>query len=115
MLKRFQVLLSDWQAEYVKFISERYDLSFSEALRMIISVWAIGATKTMHPEFKSKFDTNEFINRAKQMTKDSIDEMSMHPLFSSLYFEARKAVEYRIEHADTNKSPARSATIRKKR
>lgn len=33
MLKRYQVLLPDWMEEYIKYLVDKYDLSFSEVIR----------------------------------------------------------------------------------
>lgn len=107
MLKRYQVLLSDWQAEYAKFVAERYDMSFSEVLRMCLSVFAIEAVGLLHPTYKSKFDTRKFVAAAKGLKKESLDAAKMHTYLSQLYFEGRKAVEYRIEHADKKSRASR--------
>jgi hypothetical protein len=37
MLKRCQILLTDWQQEYIRDTAQRYDLSFSEVTRIFLS------------------------------------------------------------------------------
>jgi replication fork clamp-binding protein CrfC len=37
MLKRHQVLLTDWQTEYLKDVAKKNDISFSEAIRQHIN------------------------------------------------------------------------------
>ncbi len=98
MLKRYQVLLTDWQGEYVKFAAEKYDLSFSEILRIMISFCAIEIAKYEHPGYKTKVRPGQFMEKCKKMVKDGIDESELHAYLSQMYFEARKAVEYRMEH-----------------
>jgi hypothetical protein len=99
MLKRYQVLLSDWQGEYLKFASEKYDLSSSEILRIMICFTAIETAKLEHPEYKSKIQPRQFFKKTKEMMQHRIDETELHAYLSQLYFEARKAVEYRMEHS----------------
>ena len=38
MLKRHQILLNDWLVEYIKNCSDRYDISFSEVIRLTLCV-----------------------------------------------------------------------------
>jgi hypothetical protein len=54
MLKRFQVLLTDWLAEYAQFVSEEYDVSFSEAVRILMCIGTVYAVREIFPQFKSK-------------------------------------------------------------
>ena len=97
MLKRYQVLLNDWIADYVKFIAEQYDWSFSEALRLIVSVEIIGWVSEMYPKNRSKLTEKELVARNKiWLKKPKTLEEEFHKAISTIYFEARKAVEFYI-------------------
>ena len=56
MLKRHQVLLTDWLADYMKYIADRYDLSFSEVIRLCLCLHCCDAISDMHP--KKKFSVS---------------------------------------------------------
>jgi hypothetical protein len=96
MLKRCQILLEDWQEEYLKDIADRYDQSFSEITRVMLSESFLHVISLLQPEYKAGISDQEF----KQMIKKSVDPRTalgeQHRLLSRLYFEARKAVEYRL-------------------
>jgi len=96
MLKRYQVLLTDWQEEYVKFLAERYDLSFSEVIRIVIVLEAILMTGLLYPEYKTGMPIKEVMAKLKKMSNPDRNEAELHKLISAGYFEARKAIEYRM-------------------
>jgi len=96
MFKRHQVLLSDWQVEYAKYISERYDLSLSEAIRIALSVGYLYIVSSAQPEYKAGIDKKQLLDRMKEAS-DPANEAEMHKFISKIYFEARKATEYRLK------------------
>jgi predicted DNA-binding protein YlxM (UPF0122 family) len=96
MLKRYQVLLTDWQEEYVKFLVEKYDLSFSEVIRILIVLEAIMITGHLHPEYKTGISMKKLAVELKKMANPNRNEAEMYKLISAGYFEARKAIEYRM-------------------
>jgi hypothetical protein len=93
MLKRFQVLLEDWQAEYLRFIEEKYDLSFSEACRFIVSSGTLHTVQLSLPEYKTNLDKKNI----KVYHDKKSSEVTKHQILSKVYFEARKAADYRIK------------------
>lgn len=100
MLKRYQVLLTDWLEEYLKAAAEKYDLSFSEALRALLCNGIICGVASIFPEYKLELVLKELESYYKKISlnsnKVSTKEMDMHTLLSKLYFEARKAVEFSL-------------------
>jgi hypothetical protein len=107
MLKRYQVLLEDWQADYLKAAAERYDLSFSEMLRAMLCRGALATIGEVQPEYKGKMDVKYLREKANALNKGKIDQEMLHKLLSELYFETRKAIEYRTSKA--KKTPVISA------
>jgi hypothetical protein len=99
MLKRCQVLFEDWQMEYLNHLADIYDLSFSEAVRMSISFGFICAISVLHPEFKPGIDKKSI----QKASNRKLPEEELHKLLSKLYFETRKAVEYRMTKAPEKK------------
>ena len=94
MLKRHQVLLTDWQTEHLKIIAKRNDMSFSETIRVILCEGLMHSAGVIHPEYKSKInkDKLELITREGANLKTGSERK--HQLISNLYFETRKTTEY---------------------
>ena len=83
MLKRFQVLLSDWQDEYVNLVCMRYDLSASSVIRLHLGLAILYSVQLIHPEYK-------------QASDESFSDEEVHHWMSKLLLEGRKAAEYRM-------------------
>jgi hypothetical protein len=96
MLKRYQVLLSDWVEDYIKFVAERYDISSSAVIRIHIALGIIFIRTTTHPEYRLQFGDKEFQELSKKAFKGKLDEAEAHQLMSRILFEARKVVESRL-------------------
>ena len=103
MLKRCQVLFEDWQMEYLNVMAGSLDISFSEAVRMSMSLGFLCGISTIHPEFKPGIE-KKIIEKA---VNKELAEEEIHKLLSKLYFESRKAVEYRMSKASGKKGKAK--------
>jgi hypothetical protein len=97
MLKRYQVLLPDWLEDYVKIAAKRYDLSFSETIRAMVCSTTIASVSKLFPEYKPGMTLEDILDIAEKDPNLEIDTAEMHRLLSKLYFETRKAVEFRFE------------------
>lgn len=97
MLIRYQVLLPDWLEEHVKYIADRFDLSFSEVIRGEICFATLVAIRLLHPEYKPDIKPDEIISLTKNYEKEEMKREDLHRHLSKLYFETRKAIEYWIE------------------
>lgn len=101
MLKRYQVMLEDWQEQHYKLMSEKYDVNFSEMIRMTLCIDTYFATKAAFPRYKFNIDEKmlKSIIKGKYEVKN-IDLDEPHRFISRMYFEARKAAElWREEYA----------------
>ncbi len=94
MLKRHQVLLEDWMVKYARFLSEKYDLSFSEIIRGMFSLAIVVLVLTLYPKYKHKKEALEIRTLIKRLYLKKSSETDVHTLISTLYFEARKAAEF---------------------
>ena len=103
MLKRYQVLLTSWMGDYAKWCTEHYDLSFSEVIRILVCLGSTEIISALHPEFKTSFSAKKLAKAVKDLYKKGDSQEEMHKIISQTYFETRKAVEYRIAHADNKK------------
>lgn len=96
MLKRQQILLEDWMVEYTKFLSEIYDTSFSEAIRIALCLEYLDTVNKLHPKHKSALSKKRFLQLSSKVISGAVAEKDVRSLISKLYFEARKAAEYRM-------------------
>ncbi|MDD4908844.1 MAG: hypothetical protein PHJ00_07280 [Candidatus Omnitrophica bacterium] len=101
MLKRHQVLLEDWQVEYMKAIAKFYDISLSESLRMLISLGTLNIVNMVNPEYKMGVSLKEIEQGIKRFGTPSSTRDKKFTDLSQLYFEARKAADYRINKLKT--------------
>jgi len=96
MQKRYQVLIPDWLEEYIKWGVEKYGLSFSELIRLEICQAVINYINGRYPEYKSGFSMNHFLKEVDRFEKGKMNKEDMDRIASKIYFEARKAIEYRF-------------------
>ena len=96
MLKRYQVLLEDWLADYIKHAAKIYDLSFSETIRLTLCFeyldMAISAYK-----YRPEITKAEIIKALNKVMNKKHAEEDRHKIISKLYFEGRKAIEFRLK------------------
>ena len=97
MLKRYQVLLPDWLEEYIKFMVDQYDTSFSEALRIELCIAVLCMVPRLFPDYKAGTDVDEIVKCVNQNYEKEIDQDERHRNLSKIYFEARKAIDYRLK------------------
>lgn len=94
MLKRYQVLLNDWLAEHMKEVAEKYDVSFSEILRVSLCLQTLKNISEVCPKC-SEANMDKLMKQIikKKNHADGLDPAQMHKFLSDLYFETRKAIE----------------------
>ena len=66
MLKRYQVLLTEWLAEYAQFVSEEFDVSFSESVRILMCIGAVQAIKELSPRYKTRMTVRNVVAAIKK-------------------------------------------------
>jgi hypothetical protein len=101
VLKRFQVLLPDWLEDYLTILVDRYDLSFSEVIRIALCIEILTIVPLLFPEYKPEIDAKKISELIEIKTENNIDQDEIHRFMSKIYFESRKAAEYR--HAQEKK------------
>ncbi len=97
MLKRYQVLLPDWLEEYTMHLADRYNLSFSEIIRIQICFSTLSAVSSFYPDYKPGATIQEISKLALENIESNLSRKELDKLISKLYFETRKAVEYRLK------------------
>ena len=97
MLKRYQVLLPDWLGNYLKYIVDKHDISFSEAIRLEVCFSVLSSVTNLYPGYKPGVTPLEILESYKKEAQSGINVAEMHRIMSNIYFEARKAAEYRLD------------------
>lgn len=95
-MKRYQVLLPDWLEENIKYYVDKYGLSFSEGLRAEICYAILASVPKQFPEYKPDISSDELHGMLKKIQETEVSKEQVKRLLSRVYFEARKAVEYRL-------------------
>ncbi|MFC1599211.1 hypothetical protein ACFL2W_00315 [Candidatus Omnitrophota bacterium] len=112
MYKRFQILLSDWQERYLRDAMELNDLSFSEMVRIILSEGILHTACLLYPRYKAGVNKNDLAKWIKKGANPTTTSEEKHRLIAKLYFEARKAAEYRLEKTRIAKKKSKKVTTR---
>ena len=99
MLKRYQVLLPDWLEDYLKWGVKQYGLSFSEIIRLEICFSVLAMIEELHPEYKPNLSMKDILSTAKSFNKSKLKKEDINRFASNVYFETRKAIEYRSSKA----------------
>ena len=94
MLKRHQVLLNEWLTDYIRCFCERYDLSFSELIRIMLCLQIGSWVSQIYPKYKFKISLKEISNLLEAFDKTHDFEEKHHKMISRVYFETRKAAEF---------------------
>jgi hypothetical protein len=94
MLNRYQVLLPDWLETYIKYLVERYDLSFSEVIRVELCISILGGIMQSYPDYEPKISLDQVFNQEFRSEPDSVERDDILRHISKIYFETRKAIEY---------------------
>ena len=103
MPKKFQVVLPDWLEDYIQHLVERYELNFSEILRLEICISILSLIQKLHPEFEPGVGLEEIAKFIQDYDPKKIERDQFLRFLSKMYFETRKAVEYRIEMDEAGK------------
>ena len=105
--KRIQAVLPDWLEEYINFIADKYDISVSEAIRSQICLAIISLVTEVYPDYETEFTAKNIYQSVNQFDSDKIDREKFLKLLSKTYFEARKAVEFRLKKEREPKKPSK--------
>ena len=96
MLKREQILLTGWLSEWFHYCAKKYDLSYSELIRITLCLQIAEWIKESYPNYKFNFSKQKLTKEFQKLLKGSHSQVKLHKYFSDLYFEARKAVEFLV-------------------
>lgn len=101
MLKRYQVLLPDWLEDYIKIGVETHGFSFSELIRLQLCFSILTQIPSLHPEYTPGVTMKDILGAINQATTENVDKKTYDRFVSQIYFETRKAIEYRMQKLKT--------------
>ena len=104
MLKRHQILLTDGLADHVKSISEKYDISISEAVRLLLCLQIPKMISIAYPKYKNETIDKQLVATIKKAAGNKVKREELYKLMSKIYFEARKSLEFWSAKEDKYKS-----------
>lgn len=104
MLKRYQVLLPDWMEDNIQYYVNKYGLSFSEGIRAELCSAIIATVQIQFPEYKPDITLEGIIDKLNKMQNKKINKEEINQILSKVYFEARKASDYRKSKTTEQKS-----------
>lgn len=112
MLNRYQVLLPDWLENYIKYLVERYDLSFSEVIRVELCIALLGGIISSFPDYKANISLDQVFNQEMRREPKNVERDDILRHISKIYFETRKAIEFQQEmiKKETSKRKTKTAT-----
>ncbi len=96
VLKKYQVLIPEWLEDYIKFLAEKYDLSFSEIIRAELCFSILNTVTHFFPDYKSSLKPQEILAMMKDKFMNDLEREEIYRILSKLYFETRKAIEHRL-------------------
>ena len=96
VLKRFQILLPEWQEEYLRYISKKQNYSFSETVRIVLAEGILYMIPLLSPEYKTGTSKTKLAKILKEVAKLDSTKKQRNKFRSIIYFEARKAIDYRL-------------------
>ena len=105
MLKRHQVLLNDWLADFIKHRSKKYDLSFSEDIRIGLCLYFTTMLSIQNPNFKSEMNIEVMADIIRKHLDPTVNEDEKSKAISKVYFESRKAIENYMQNEKKKEKP----------
>jgi hypothetical protein len=94
-MKSYQVLLPRWLERPIKKRVEQLEVSFSEVLRIQVCLAVLAFHSVLYPEYKPGIKLESFLNELKKFIHGNHDKEEILDLYSDIYYETRKALEYR--------------------
>jgi hypothetical protein len=104
MLNRYQVLLPDWLEVYVKHLVDLYGLSFSEVIRVQVCLSTLLGIQYFFPEQPIDLDFKELLRPDLLARVDTLPREDIKKRISKIYFETRKAIEFRLQNEKPDSS-----------
>lgn len=96
-MKSYQVLLPQWLERHVRNRADLLDLSFSEIIRLQICISVLALQSIRFLEYKLGRSLKDISDSIKKIAINEYERDEILHLCSEIYFETRKALEYRYK------------------
>lgn len=96
MLKKYQVLIPDWLEDYIKYLADSYDLSFSEIIRAEVCYAILCHVTKLFPDFRPGINPDEILDLMIPKEGKGLGKEELQRVMSKITFETRKAIEHRF-------------------
>ena len=97
MLRRKQVMISDWLDDFLHAASKRYKLSYSEIIRIATCHHMISVICERDPKFKMLTTTKQVAKNMKAYCKGTAGEVETRKMIADIYLEAKKILDIRLK------------------
>lgn len=94
-MKSYQVLLPRWLERPIKKRVDLMGVSISEVIRVQICIAVLALQSNLYPEYKPERTLEFFLNSIIEFFDGNHEKDEILELYSDIYFETRKALEYR--------------------
>ncbi len=94
-MKSYQVLLPRWLESPIKKKVDQLEVSFSEVLRVQVCIAVLAFQNILFPEYKPGVKLEDFLKTIKEYIHGDQEKNEILDLYSDIYYETRKAIEYR--------------------
>lgn len=101
--KKIQVMVPLWMDDYFKKLSDHLELNTSEMIRLYLCIAVIASVTHLFPEYKPGITLKEIFKKTKALADLDDEREEMYRILSEIYFEARKAGNFRIEKIEVTK------------
>ncbi len=93
MLKRQQILVDMWQREYIRRLAKKYDLSYSETVRTLLSEAILSIFFSLESKKRIGITYAELQKLKKEFVKPRTLKERRKEILSKMFFEAQRATE----------------------
>ncbi|MDD4956891.1 MAG: hypothetical protein PHH49_02415 [Candidatus Omnitrophica bacterium] len=114
MLTRQQILLPDWLVEHYKTVAAKYNMSFSEMVRLAMCMHLGNIFPELHPGYNCDIDSKKLASAFKELAASEEGREQFDAMVSHIYLEAKKAVNFRKETLKTGSGKKGPGSRKKK-
>jgi len=97
MLRRKQVMISDWLDDSIQYVSNRYDISYSEVIRVSVAYFLGGILAEADPKYKMSVSWKDIAKLVEQSWDVKADLEETRQVIYDIYGEAKKILKNRSE------------------
>jgi len=102
MLRRKQVLVSDWLDDFVNYVSKRYDISYSEVIRVSVAYMLTGILAGADSKYEMTVTWEDLAQVLQKSWENEGDLENTRKVISDVYWDAKKILSDRMAKIKSN-------------